>query len=238
MIGIEHLKALFFATANFLAVVSHGMDVPLYWGGESNLVAAVVSYEKDAILQNGEKVRLFTANIDKDYTNFEAIVFQVVSPHKFAGWFFRLENMPSAWGTAEGGWPLKYQIGELYYFPIQTASGLFRIGTETQEFADTVVHNPGHKYFTSVKSATEQLHDFENRIDALSKIAFSLEEELKQEPAPRGSPEHFWWRKKKGRYIDIKDTIKGLESRKEEVQRQIIHLKQMEERSLKGKDKQ
>lgn len=234
--GISLGKTLFFCSALLFAMPLKGTDVPLYWNDESNLVAAVVSYEREAILQNGEKVRLFSTDIDGKYTNFQAVVFQVVSPRKFSGWFFRLINAQNAWGTAEGILPLKYRIGEMYYFPIQTVS-LFRIDAGTQEPADTVLKNPGRKYFTDSKIAENQLRELESRVKSLKEAMARLGVELKNEPIIKGSAEHFLWRKKKGRYWDLKHTIQGLETRKEEIQRQIIYLKMIEEGHSAGKDK-
>lgn len=149
-----------------------------YWTGETNIVATVAGYEREAVLQTGETVITYTDKVDDMCTNYMAVLFYVLSPHPCRGKVFRLKgvsNDPYFLGP-------EYKMGTLYYFPyrpdlVNDGVGKNWMSVITKEdlkqndmnthWKMTVATIWGEQYFPDRHSAMRRISEIEKKLQPL-----------------------------------------------------------------------
>jgi len=91
---------------------------PVYWAGETNVVIAVSAYERERVLPNGERIKVFSSEMDPLCTNYTAILFSVLHPVEYRGKMVRLAGVPDELSCGDGFLPPIYRMDTLYHIPL------------------------------------------------------------------------------------------------------------------------
>lgn len=189
------------ALMTFLScVVTTFSQTPVYWAGRTNVVIAVSAYERERILPNGERIKVFSTDMDPLCTNYTAILFSVLHPAELRGKLVRLAGVPGELSSLDGFLPQVYRMDTLYYIPFVTKrdhgnvkalepSDFFWMGETNSQI--NVVSQEATIYYWNESDAQMRLSELMEKEKRCSNEALVLERYLRSHPRPLRTDDKF-----------------------------------------------
>ena len=178
----------------FLSCASNGFSkLPAYWCGETNVVLAVSAYERKRTLPNGDRIKIFSTEMDPLCTNYTAILFSVLHPAELKGKMIRLLNVPCELSSLDGFLPSIYKMDTLYYIPLETKrehgnvkaleqGDFFWMGNTNSEI--NVVSQEAVVYYWNEFDAQMRISELKEKEQRCSDEALAFDSYLRTHPRP------------------------------------------------------